>query len=78
MSVYFIPESPDKFLDEILAKKYYGKPMPITLGTGKDNDPLGFSNTVDLEFFESEFFKNVKRMFTFSHDAQYLYEIFRD
>ena len=77
MSVYFVPQSPSEFLSKILAKKHYGKSKSITLGTGKSNDPLGFADMTDLNFLESDLFKNVERMFTFSHDADYLYEIFR-
>jgi len=77
MSVFFVPECLEEFLNRITAHGHYGKPRSIIIGTGTQDDPLYFSGREDVGFLESDLFHNGECIFTFSHDAQYLYEIFR-
>ena len=77
LSVLFATLEPKLFLSKILEYGHYGKPCKIEIGTGKTDDPFSFKHGCDLSFLESTVFKNYRRIFTFSHDAQFLYEIFR-
>jgi hypothetical protein len=77
MSVLFSPLKPDLFLKRIIESGRYGKPCRIEIGTGGSGDPFAFKHGYDFSFLESLFLEDWVKIFTFSHDAQALYEIFR-
>lgn len=77
LSVFFVPLSTEIFLAKILSFGHYGKPQDVVLGSGNMNDPLDRKGGQDIAFLESDVFRSGHRIFTFSHDAQFLYEIFR-
>ena len=77
LSILFIPLEPKLFLSEILKSKHYKKPCKIEIGTGKSDEPFCCKDGYDFSFIESLVSTNDKRIFTFSHDAEFLYEIFR-
>lgn len=72
-SVLFVPLSADIFLEKILESRHYGEFKLVTIETRN----LYWEHGQDITFLESESFRDGERIFTFSHDAQYLYEIFR-
>lgn len=76
LSVLFAPLESELFLSKILEHKHYGQPFKIKIGTGKSDDPFSFKKKYDFSFLESAVFRNYKKIFTFSHDAEFLYEIF--
>ncbi len=76
-SVMYVSQVPDQFLRKILSFGHYGKPDNIGIGSKKRDDPLGKGYSHVLDFLESDVFKDGDRIFTFSADAQFLYEIFR-
>lgn len=73
----FVPLKPDLFLEEVLSEGHYGKPQRVTIGTKDRDDPLDWKHGQDIAFLESDIFRKGHRIFTFSHDAQFLYDIFR-
>ena len=77
MSVLFVPEKPTEFLRQILKQGHYGEPILVSIGTGNNDDPLRFNSNRNVDFIESDLFHPGESIFTFTHDAQYLYEIFR-
>jgi hypothetical protein len=78
MSVLYIPLSPDIFLKRVLAQKSYGKPREILIGKEVDNGyPFDCRHGQNIDFIMSKVFKEGDRIFAFSHDAEFLYEIFR-
>ncbi len=77
LSVLFAPLRPELFLSKILESGHYGKPCTIEIGTGNAGDPLKGEKYRNVSFLESDAFKNYTRVFTFFHDAQFLYEIIR-
>lgn len=76
LSVLFAPLKSDLFLSKILEYGHYGKPCMIEMGTGKLDDPFRLKHGYDFSFVESEVFRSYEKIFTFSHDAEFLYEIF--
>jgi hypothetical protein len=76
MSILFVPRNIDEFLQQVNDLYHYAKPTSITIGTGGGTDPLG--DDQDIAFLESNLFHNGDHIFTFSHDADYLFEIFRE
>ena len=77
MSILFVPNNADEFSSLVRTLKHYGNPKTITIGTGSKEDPLNLSLKQDIKFLESNLFHAGEHIFTFSHDAEYLYEIFR-
>ena len=77
LSVFFVPLSPDDFIKEILCDGHYGKHKEIVIGLHNSDDPLDWEHGQNIAFIESDIFNDGERIFTFSHDAEYLYEIFR-
>ena len=77
LSVFFVPLSPNLFLEEILYDGHYGKHKEILIGTKESDDPLNWEYGQDIAFIESDLFNDGERIFTFSHDAECLYDIFR-
>jgi len=78
LSILFVPKSQQEFLKQIMKRGHYGKPKEISIGSGNDDDPFSHSDEQDVAFLESSLFHTGERIFTFSHDAQFLYEIFRE
>ena len=77
MSVLFVPTSTDVFLERIIAGRHYGTPQEIVIGTAAPNDPLDRRRGQSIVFLESEAFRSGEHILAFSHDAEFLYEIFR-
>jgi hypothetical protein len=77
LSMLFAPLRPELFLSKILETEHYGTPCTIEIGSGNADDPLIGEKYRDAAFLESDAFKNYTRVFTFFHDAQFLYEIIR-
>jgi hypothetical protein len=77
LCVLFVPLNSDVFLDKILEGGHYGKPDQILVGDKSKEDPLAWRYGQNIEFLESNVFKDCNRLFAFFHDAQFLYEIFR-
>ncbi len=75
-TVLFIPLMPEKFVAEILKDGHYGKPVSLFVGTSDADDMLDWRNGRSSDFFESDLFRKVQRVFGFTHDAEFLYEIF--
>lgn len=75
LSVLYVPQTPDAFLDALLKKGHYGSPKEVLLGCGDQNDPLYKEQKVD--FLESDVFADGERIIGFFHDAAYLYDIRR-
>ncbi len=75
MSVLFVPKNTVPFLDALIATDFYGPPVVVSVGTGHDDDPLHLSHGQDVTFLSSDLFAKNESVFTFSHDAQYLYVI---
>lgn len=76
MSILFVPQHVDEFLQQVNKLHHYGEPTLIKIGTENGIDPLG--NDQDIDFLESNLFHSGEHIFTFSHDADYLFEIFRE
>ena len=76
LSVLFAPLESDLFFSKILKTKHYGQACNIEIGTEKPDDPFSFKKGCSFSFLESPVFENYNKIFTFSHDAEYLYEIF--
>ncbi len=76
MSVLFVPNNPQDFINTILSTKHYGEPMSVRIGSKDKNDPLCYKKGQNVEFFGNDILKNDKVIFCFTHDAQFLYEIF--
>ena len=77
LSVLFVPLDPDTFVKKVINRGHYGAPRQIIVGDQNDDDPLEWQHGQDITFLESNVFKDGERIFTFLHDAEYLYEIFR-
>ncbi len=77
LSVLFVPQSVDVFRKSIIDEGHYGTPQQIEIGTGGEGDPLIPKYGPDIRFLESSIFSEGERIFCFSHDAQFLYEIIR-
>ncbi|MHC4464556.1 MAG: hypothetical protein ACYS91_18140 [Planctomycetota bacterium] len=75
MSVLFVPKDTVSFLDALMATDFYGPPVDVSIGTGQNDDPIGLSYGQDLTFLSSDLFAKDESVFTFSHDAEYLYVI---
>ena len=75
MSVLFVPKNTDSFLNELMATGFYEPPVDVSIGTGQADDPLDLSHGQDVTFLSSDLFAKDESVFTFSHDAQYLYVI---
>jgi hypothetical protein len=74
-SVLFLSASPERFALSILKSGHYGIPRTINIGSGGKNDPFDKAQGQDVTFITSKMFSNCEKIFTFSHDAEYLYEI---
>lgn len=77
MSILFVPLHPQAFAKEIIERKLYGHPQSMKIGTYKKGDPLDRNQGQHIEFLQSDIFNAGEHLFTFHHDAEYLYEIFR-
>ena len=77
LSVFFVPLSTESFREKILSYGHYGKPQDIIMGSQDLNDPLDWKHGQDVALLESDTFRSGHRIFAFSHDAEFLYEIFR-
>jgi hypothetical protein len=77
LSVIFVPVNPENFLNDLLAKGHYGQPTRILVGDSSIADPLGSDDRVEKMLFLENSFESGEILFSFSHDADYLYQIFR-
>ena len=78
MNIFFVPKDAEAFLRNVTEVGHYGKAEPVTIGTEDKWDPLDHSRGQDVRFLLSDVFRKGERIFSFSHDADYLYEIFRE
>ena len=77
ISVFYMPANNALFLNEILKRGHYAQGEPITIGTDEGEYRLR-SDGQDVSFLLSDVFCKGEHIFTFSHDAEFLFEIFRD
>lgn len=77
LSAVFVPTRPSQFLQELLMYGHYGNPASISIGDGSDSDPLNNGERECRLSSISELFNKGETLFSFSHDADFLYEIFR-
>ena len=76
LCVLFVPINSGAFTERILSTGHYGEPKQVVIGDQSKNDPLDWEHGQSLDLFNSSLFSNCNRIFTFSHDAEFLYEIF--
>lgn len=77
LNILSVPTNVDSFWKVIKSEGHYGEYCWVEFGGGKPNDPLKGLMNRDVRFLESDVFERGEHIFTFSHDAQYLYEILR-
>ncbi|MBN1846653.1 MAG: hypothetical protein JW810_13290 [Sedimentisphaerales bacterium] len=77
MSILYVPMNASLFLNEILKCGHHAQGKSTTIGTGEGEFQLHLANGQDVGFLLSDVFNSGEHIFTFTHDAEYLLEIFR-
>ena len=77
MSVLYVPVDASRFLDAILKSGHYAQARSTTIGTDDGEYRLHRSDGQDVSFLLSDVFCSGDRIFAFSHDTEYLFEMFR-
>lgn len=77
MSILYVPINSSLFLEKIVKYGHYAQGKSTTIGTGEGEYQLRRFDGQDVGFLLSDVFCKGEHIFTFSHDAEYLFEIFR-
>lgn len=77
LSAMFVSERPDALLDHYLTLMCYRRKGRVTqLGSGNRADPLGIKQATLLrDLIQSYHLSRYMKLFSFSHDADYFYNI---
>jgi hypothetical protein len=78
LSILFVPKQASEFFCQIMKQGHYSEGKLTTIGTDSGEYQLIRSEGQDISFFLSGVFHSGERIFAFSHDAEYLFEIYRE
>ncbi len=75
LSILFVPADSDSFLTELLGTGYYITPEEVSVGAGPTHGACEVSLCESVDILALDIFGKSKSVFTFSHDAQFLFVI---